>query len=110
MIEQVLKQIETKIRSESDPGRVADYIPELAGINPRHFGMSICLADGSQINIGDADIPFSIQSISKVFTLAIALGRSGVRLWDRVGREPSTTAFNSIIDVELRGRAAKIPS
>jgi glutaminase len=49
---------------------------------------------------GDADVPFSVQSISKVFTLTLALGRAGDRLWQRVGREPSGSAFNSIVQLE----------
>ena len=49
---------------------------------------------------GDCDEPFSIQSISKVFTLALALDKVGVGLWERVGREPSGSAFNSIVQLE----------
>ena len=49
---------------------------------------------------GDADTPFSIQSVSKVFTLTLALGMVGDRLWNRVGREPSGSAFNSIVQLE----------
>ncbi len=49
---------------------------------------------------GDSDMPFSIQSISKVFTLTLALGMVGDRLWRRVGREPSGSPFNSIVQLE----------
>src|SRR6201999_4466876 len=49
---------------------------------------------------GDSDTPFSIQSISKVFTLTLALGKVGNRLWTRVGREPSGSPFNSIVQLE----------
>lgn len=83
-----------------DPGMVAQYIPELAQVNPDQFGMAIALADGQVLSTGDAKTPFSIQSISKVFTLAIALGRLGDQLWERVGREPSGQAFNSILQLE----------
>ncbi len=82
-------------------GKVADYIPELACVNPDQFGLSICLCDGTQLNYGDAQTPFSIQSVSKAFTLAVALGRFGEGLWRRVGREPSSNAFNSVVDLEL---------
>lgn len=85
----------------SDLGQVATYIPELARIDPDQFAISICLADGSQFSAGDAATQFSIQSISKVFTLAMALGQFGQELWTRVGREPSTQAFNSMIELEL---------
>ena len=90
-------------------GDVASYIPELAAIDPGLFGLSICLQDGTQLNIGDADRPFSIQSISKVFALAIALGRFGDQLWKRVGREPSVNTFNSIVDLELRSGLPRNP-
>lgn len=83
-----------------DPGMVAQYIPELAQVKPDQFGMAIALADGQVLFTGDAKTPFSIQSISKVFTLAIALGRLGDQLWERVGREPSGQAFNSILQLE----------
>lgn len=83
-----------------DPGMVAQYIPELAQVKPDQFGMAIALADGQVLSTGDAKTPFSIQSISKVFTLAIALGRLGDQLWERVGREPSGQAFNSILQLE----------
>lgn len=83
-----------------DPGMVAQYILELAQVKPDQFGMAIALADGQVLSTGDAKTPFSIQSISKVFTLAIALGRLGDQLWERVGREPSGQAFNSILQLE----------
>ena len=83
-------------------GTVAGYIPELAGVDPERFAVSICLADGRQFGAGDAAAEFSTQSVSKVFTLAIALGRYGDRLWTRVGREPSTNAFNSVQELEVR--------
>ena len=57
-------------------------------------------AEGNVAAGGDADQPFSIQSISKVFTLTLALGKVGDRLWARVGREPSGSPFNSIVQLE----------
>lgn len=83
-------------------GRVADYIPELAGVNPDQFAISICLPDGQQFSAGKCNTRFSIQSISKVFTLAIALGRYGDGYWRRVGREPSSNVFNSVQELEAR--------
>ncbi|MBL8832420.1 MAG: glutaminase [Rhodospirillales bacterium] len=81
-------------------GRVADYIPALARVDPRHFGIAIATCDGGTAAAGDADLPFSIQSVSKVFTLTLALGRVGDALWRRVGREPSGSPFNSIVQLE----------
>ncbi|HPE26972.1 MAG TPA: glutaminase [Albidovulum sp.] len=96
----VLEEILATARASQDRGKVADYIPELAGVDPSRFALSVVLADGSQHSVGDTDVAFSIQSVSKVFALAIALGRHGDRLWARVGREPSGLAFNSILQLE----------
>jgi len=81
-------------------GRVADYIPALASVDPRHFGLAIVACDGQIAAAGDADASFSVQSISKVFTLTMALEKLGSDLWRRVGREPSGSAFNSIVQLE----------
>src|SRR6185369_1263069 len=88
-----------------DRGAVATYIPELAGIDPKQFGLAVIDAAGNIALGGDADTPFSIQSISKVFTLTLALGKAGDRLWHRVGREPSGSPFNSVVQLEFeRGK------
>ena len=90
-------------RGEAHPdcwGRVADYIPELAHIKRDQFAISVALADGRVLSAGDCEVGFSIQSISKVFTLSIALGRIGDSLWKRVGREPSGNPFDSVMKLE----------
>ena len=81
-------------------GRVADYIPALARVNPRQFGLAIHTCTGEQAAIGDCLQAFSVQRVSKVFTLTLALGRVGDALWQRVGREPSGSPFNSIVQLE----------
>ena len=81
-------------------GRVADYIPALARVDPRRFAIAIVTCDGRTAEAGDAHVPLSIQSISKVFTLTLALNKLGADLWDRVGREPSGSRFNSIVQLE----------
>ena len=81
-------------------GRVADYIPALARVDPRHFGIAVVTCDGRTAAAGDTEMPFSIQSISKVFTLTLALEKLGRDLWARVGREPSGSRFNSIVQLE----------
>src|SRR5271154_3292436 len=81
-------------------GQVADYIPALARVDPRHFGLAIVTCDGEIAAAGDADVGFSVQSISKVFTLTLALEKLGSALWRRVGREPSGSPFNSIVQLE----------
>lgn len=96
----ILAGIGAEMRAAPDRGRVADYIPELATIDPQQFGIAVALPGGEVLIEGDAEVKFSIQSVSKVFTLALALGRLGDKLWDRVGREPSGLAFNSILQLE----------
>jgi len=96
----ILTGIGDEMATAPDRGHVAEYIPQLAEVDPAQFGIAVALADGRMLTAGDAQVPFSIQSISKVFTLAIALGRLGDQLWARVGREPSGHAFNSILQLE----------
>jgi glutaminase len=86
--------------AQTDRGRVADYIPALARVNPGQFGIAVVAADGTEYFAGNAETPFSIQSVSKVFALTLALGRVGDAIWKRVGREPSGSAFNSIVQLE----------
>lgn len=81
-------------------GHVADYIPALAAVDPMKFGLCVTLENGESHCLGDVDEQFSIQSISKVFTLSMALRRVGDDLWKRVGREPSGSSFNSIVQLE----------
>ncbi|MBB4569846.1 glutaminase [Rhizobium leucaenae] len=99
-LQAILDSIHTELLPRLGEGKVADYIPELAKVDPNQFGMAIATVDGNVRSVGDADIPFSIQSISKVFMLTLALGKVGESLWKRVGREPSGTAFNSIVQLE----------
>ncbi|MEO1252096.1 MAG: glutaminase [Pseudomonadota bacterium] len=81
-------------------GRVADYIPALAKADPSAFAMAVIDIEGDSASVGMADVCFSIQSISKVFTLSMALAQRRETLWERVGREPSGTGFNSIVQLE----------
>ena len=95
-MQMLIDQIADGAREVIGRGKVADYIPALACIPADKFGMAICGVDGSEYVTGDADETFSIQSISKVFTLVLALRSIGsTALWKRVGREPSGNAFNS---------------
>jgi glutaminase len=99
-LQSIVTDIAAEMARRSDQGEVASYIPELAGVDANAFGLVVIDADGNVAAGGDSETPFSIQSISKVFTLTLALGMVGDRLWRRVGREPSGNAFNSIVQLE----------
>jgi glutaminase len=96
----IVADIHAELAPRFGEGRLADYIPELANVDPKRFGLAVVMLDGTGHAAGDADQPFSIQSISKVFLLTLALGKHGEGLWTHVGREPSGSAFNSIVQLE----------
>jgi glutaminase len=96
----VLEEILEEVRPQLGKGRVATYIPALARVEPMKLGIAIRAVDGHEFAIGDADEPFSIQSISKVFALMLALSRHGDHVWARVGKEPSGDPFNSLVLLE----------
>ena len=96
----ILAAVQGDMQAHLGHGEVADYIPALARVDPKRFGMAVMTVDGDSAAVGDADQPFSIQSVSKVFTLTMALERVGSALWDRVGREPSGSRFNSMVRLE----------
>ncbi len=99
-LDSVVLEIADEMRARPDRGEVASYIPELARADEQAFGIAVVDREGRVVTGGDAEVPFSIQSVSKVFTLTLALGKVGDRLWRRVGREPSGSAFNSIVQLE----------
>lgn len=99
--QQILEDIYKAILPYAEEGKQADYIPELAKVNPNQFGMCIHTIDGEFYSIEQSDTRFSIQSISKVFALAMCLSLRGDELWKKVGKEPSGTAFNSLIQLEM---------
>ena len=96
----IVSGITEEMRDAVHRGTVASYIPELAHVDPAQFGIAICMEGGEEYLGGDALTGFSIQSISKVFSLTLALGKVGDQLWKRVGREPSGNKFNSIVQLE----------
>lgn len=99
--QQILEKIYQAIQPYAKQGKQADYIPALAKVNPDQFGMCIHTIYGEIYSIEKSDVRFSIQSISKVFALAMCLSLKGNDLWKRVGKEPSGTAFNSLIQLEV---------
>ena len=107
--QKLLEDIYTRVQPLANEGKVADYIPALAKVDPAHFGMCISNVEGEVFAIKDADVRFSIQSISKVFALAMCLSIKGDDLWKRVGKEPSGTAFNSLIQLEVEKGVPRNP-
>ena len=100
-IEHLLCTINTHCQTLFGQGEVANYIPELAKVPANQFAMAVLTVDGDVYSTGCATTRFSIQSISKVLTLSLALKHYGEALWQRVGKEPSGTAFNSLIQLEM---------
>lgn len=108
-LQTIVAEIHDQLAPRFGEGRVADYIPQLASVDPNRFGLAVLTVDGGVHLAGEAELAFSIQSISKVFTLTIALGKHGDAIWKRVGREPSGSAFNSIVQLEHEGGIPRNP-
>lgn len=105
----VLDEVMERVRPYVGAGTVADYIPQLAKVDPEQFGFTMATVGGDLHSIGSATIRFSMQSITKVFTLALVMGRSDHNVWARVHREPSGNAFNSLYQLEFENGIARNP-
>ena len=99
-MEKIIKSIYENYVGELGKGKVADYIPPLAKVSPDKYAISVCTVDGKKYDIGDFNEKFSIQSISKVFTLSMLAPMVGEELWKSVGKEPSGSPFNSLVQLE----------
>ncbi len=99
--QRLLREIKQEVRPLVGQGRVAEYIPPLAVVPPDRFGMVVRTVGSEVFSVGDAEERFSIQSIAKVFSLTLAMRLEGDAVWERVGREPSGTAFNSLVQLEV---------
>lgn len=108
-LSRIVADIAAEMAAAPDRGAAADYIAPLATVPLSRFGMAVIEADGTCHLAGDAEQAFSIQSISKVFALTLALGAVGDQLWRRVGREPSGSAFNSIVQLETERGVPRNP-
>jgi glutaminase len=96
----ILDAIAAELAGFEDAGQVASYIPELGRVNPDKFGVHLTTVEGEHFCLGDSDERFSTQSVSKVLSLALALRLAGEKVWERVGVEPSGSAFNSLVQLE----------
>ncbi|WP_351226741.1 glutaminase [Streptomyces sp. NPDC002133] len=96
----LLEQVAADVAPLVGSGTLAEYIPALASVDPNRFGIALADLDGKVYGTGDWEHPFSTQSVTKLFALALALSLGGHDLWERVGREPSGNPFNSLVQLE----------
>ncbi len=108
-LDDLLEEIRIEVASSIGQGKVADYIPGLAAVDPHQFGMVVAMNDGGIHAIGDADVAFSVQSISKVFSLALVMAHDGDQIWSRVSREPSGNPFNSMLHLDQEAGRPRNP-
>ena len=98
-VQAIVQEAYNKYKGETR-GKNADYIPELAKVDSKLFGIAIVTTDNESVVVGDTKTPFSIQSIAKVFSLALAMEESGRdKVFQKIGSEPTGRPFNSPIDV-----------
>ncbi len=107
--EEIIQSVYYKIKAIEDRGSLASYIPELEKVDPDCFGVHISTIDNFNFGIGNYNDKFSIQSIAKVISLSLAYSKLGEKLWDRVGVEPSGTAFNSLVQLEVENGKPRNP-
>ena len=105
----ILEEIMLEIQPFLNEGEVANYIPALAKVEPNQFAMTLTLFDGTTYSVGCNDTKFSIQSISKVFTFTKSLSLYGKKIYDKVGKEPSGNAFNSLVQLEYENGIPRNP-
>lgn len=96
----IIDEIYKNLKETDNPGKVAEYIPELAKVDPDKFGVHISEVNGGAYGTGNYRDKFSIQSIVKVLSLALTYKLRGESIWSRLGYEPSGTAFNSLVQLE----------
>lgn len=108
-LDDVLCEVALLVKPHFGKGQQANYIPELSKVPGTQFGMAVRTTNGGEYVVGDADTTFSVQSISKVFALGLALNRIGDEVWCRVGKEPSGTPFNFLAQLEAEGGVPRNP-
>ncbi|PHN05378.1 glutaminase [Flavilitoribacter nigricans] len=107
--QKIIDRVYAEVKAGENLGQVAAYIPELSKIDPDRFGICLTSIDGRQYRAGDAEEPFSIQSIAKVLSLSLAFACIGEPIWKRVDVEPSGTAFNSLLQLESENGIPRNP-
>ncbi|MGZ5725377.1 MAG: glutaminase, partial [Caldimonas sp.] len=100
-LQALLDDIDAELRPQlGRAGRVASYIPALARVPAERFGIALRTCAGVEAAAGDSAVPFSIQSVSKLFTLTLGMRLLDDALWERLHREPSGNPFNSLLQLE----------
>lgn len=105
----ILNTTYQKILRGENLGTVASYIPELAKVDPDQLGICLITKEGASYSCGDAQTPFSIQSIAKVLSLSLVFSKIGDDLWKRMDFEPSGNAFNSLVQLESENGIPRNP-
>ncbi len=105
----ILERIHKEIKGDFGKGKLANYIPALAQIDPNQFAMHITTIEGNEFGIGNFTQAFSIQSISKAYTFTLALKQLDDEIWKRVGKEPSGNTFNSLVQLEYENGIPRNP-
>ena len=105
----VIEAVHKELKSETNKGLVASYIPELSNINPQNFGIFVKHINGKSYAVGDWNVPFSIQSISKAISLALVLPIYKNSIWERIDVEPSGNPFNHLSLLELENGIPRNP-
>ncbi|WP_206504118.1 glutaminase [Streptomyces chrestomyceticus] len=105
----VLEEVAAYARPYVGHGQVADYIPALEKVPTGRFGIALADINGEVYGVGDWEVPFSVQSISKTFSLALVMANDSEDIWKRVGREPSGTPFNSLVQLEWENGIPRNP-
>lgn len=108
-IAEIIQHLYNEINPIEDKGQLASYIPELQNVNPNSFGVHISTLDDFHFGTGNCNDKFSIQSIVKVLSLVMAYRLLGGKLWERVKVEPSGTAFNSLVQLEVENGIPRNP-
>jgi len=98
--QRIIERIHREVLPLTAHGKVAEYIPALASVSRDNLGISVHHINNERYGVGQINIPFSIQSISKVFSFTLAYEAVGEAIWERLGKEPSGTAFNSLVQIE----------
>lgn len=105
----IIKEICQNLQIKDWGGKVASYIPELANVDESKFGVHLLTTNGESFSYGDSAEKFSIQSISKVLSLAFIFPSIGEQIWKRIGVEPSGDPFNSIVQLEYENGIPRNP-